>query len=310
MLALLAALADGNKYQISTLVSLLNNTEKEIQQKIITLQAQGIAIRVTSTYCQLIPQLSLLDIKSVKQKLPYQIIFKPIINSTNQFLLENIENLNKGDVCLTEYQYSGRGRRGRQWHSPFAGQAILSFYWTLSPTISINGLSLVIGLAIADTLIELGASDIELKWPNDVLLKGRKLAGILIELSNHKNGLINLVVGLGINLSIPKQNSKIDQPWAELIEVLPKIDRTELTIQLVNKLYQYLLIFEQDGIAFFRERWFELDHFLGQEVKIISEKEVIMGIEKGINNEGFLILEKADNSQLEFNAGEVSLRKV
>lgn len=80
---------------------------------------------------------------------------------------------------------------------------------------------------------------------------GRKLAGILVEIVNAKNGLLNFIVGIGINLSLPQEN-KIDQPWAELLETLPEIDRNDLAIQLVKKWYQYLTIFEQQGMhAFF-----------------------------------------------------------
>ncbi len=311
MYTLLTLLADGNAYSYQKLTALLGKDKKVLCAEIDALRAQGLTLVTDEQTVRLQPQMALLDGNRLTRALsPYRVMIKPVIDSTNQFLLDRLSDLQKGDLCLAEYQSAGRGRRGRQWRSPFAGQVILSFYWTLAPEISLNGLSLVIGIAIADTLKALGAENVTLKWPNDVLLQGRKLAGILVEIANSKNGLINLVVGIGMNLSVPAQDNQIDQPWAELTEILPQVDRNELIIQLVNTLYAYLAIFQQQGVGFFRQRWLELDHFLDEQVNIITTRQVITGIEQGIDDEGYLLLSTNDGeNMLRFNAGEVSLRK-
>ncbi|OOR97129.1 biotin--[acetyl-CoA-carboxylase] ligase [Canicola haemoglobinophilus] len=308
MFKLLSILADCHSHSYKKLTALLDLTEDQIEEQIVQLRQEGIFVITNEQNISLHPQLPLLNPSYLAAKLsPHNIYYQPIINSTNQYLMDNISRLNKGDLCFTEYQFAGRGRRGRQWLSPFAGQLIVSFYWTLSPNISLNGLSSVLGLATAETLNEMGA-DVKLKWPNDLLLYGRKLAGILVEIVNAKNGLLNFIVGIGINLSLPQKN-KIDQPWAELEEVLTDIDRNELAVKLVQKWYQYLNLFEQQGMVAFAQRWIELDHFLGQEVNVISEKEIISGVEQGIDENGYLLLALNNGELRKFNGGEVSLRK-
>ncbi|MFZ7224468.1 bifunctional biotin--[acetyl-CoA-carboxylase] ligase/biotin operon repressor BirA [Avibacterium avium] len=308
MFELLTLLADGKKNSRQNLTALLHCDETQLNAHIQALSELGIKFELNGDEIQLRPELPLLSAEKIEQRLaPYPVLVKPVIHSTNQFLLEQIEQLEKGQLCLAEYQFAGRGRRGRQWLSPFAGQIILSAYWTLPPHISLNGLSLVVGLAIAETLQSFGAEGIGLKWPNDVLLNGRKLAGVLVEIANHKNGLLNLIIGIGINLSLPKQAS-IDQPWAELKEIVPHFDRDEIIIALVNRLYHYLAQFEQQGMASFYQRWTEWDAFFGKPVSMISEKETLDGIERGIDREGHLLLETA-RGVIKFNGGEVSLRQ-
>ncbi|MCW9733658.1 bifunctional biotin--[acetyl-CoA-carboxylase] ligase/biotin operon repressor BirA [Avibacterium sp. 20-15] len=308
MFKLLTLLADGKKNSRQNLTALLHCDEREMNTHIQALSEQGIHFELNGDEIQLKPELPLLSAEHIKQRLaPYPVVVKPVIHSTNQFLLEQIEQLKKGQLCLAEYQYAGRGRRGRDWLSPFAGQIILSAYWTFPPNISLNGLSLVIGIAIAETLQTFGAQSIGLKWPNDVLLQGRKLAGVLVEIANRKNGLLNLVIGIGINLALPKQAS-INQPWAELREILPHFDRDEIIIALVQRLYHYLDLFEQEGMTFFHSRWAEWDAFLNLPVSMISENGSQHGIERGIDSEGYLLLETKQGI-VRFNGGEVSLRR-
>ncbi|HBO38747.1 MAG TPA: biotin--[acetyl-CoA-carboxylase] ligase, partial [Pasteurellaceae bacterium] len=135
--------------------------------------------------------------------------------------------------------------------------------------------------------------------------------GILIEMAKGENELLNLVIGIGINLSIPQQNNQIDQRWAELVEVLPDVDRNQLIIRLVKNIYAYLDEFDQQGIsAEFRQKWLEVDDYFGEEVNVITEKQIISGIEQGIDEKGYLqIIANNGTEWLKFNGGEVSLRK-
>ncbi|EIJ69759.1 bifunctional biotin--[acetyl-CoA-carboxylase] ligase/biotin operon repressor BirA [Pasteurella bettyae] len=311
MSTLLEVLADGQPHSFEELTALLNLSKIDLLDQLETLQFQGLHFHSSLNDVQLIPQLDLLDQRRLSEALkPSNVIIKPIIDSTNQYIIEHLDELKKGDLCLSEHQTAGRGRRGRQWLSPFAGQLIMSFYWTFDPRKSLDGLSLVIGMAIADALKSAGANTINLKWPNDLYLSGRKLAGILIEIANRKNGLLNVIVGIGINLSLPKQEHLIDQPWAELCESLPHLDRNQLVIQVVNKLYQYLNQFERHGIdETFRKKWSEMDFAINELVNIITDKQIIVGVNQGIDERGYIVIKTESGEIMKFNGGEVSLRK-
>ena len=276
---LLSHLADGEEKVRSNLTQFSQNLAEDLQQ----FRDAGLNIIETAQGHRLVPQLPLLNSLQISTALsPYQVHYQPVMSSTNEWILQNIPNLNKGDLCLAEYQTAGRGRRGRQWLSPFAGQMIFSFYWTFDPRKSIEGLSLVIGLAIAEVL------NVQVKWPNDILFDGRKLGGILVEIANHKNGLLNLVIGVGINVSLPTQ-TEISQPYAQLSEMDPDIDRQTLFPTLIQHLYVRLERFEKEGInAEFQQAWQNHNAFFNSEVNVITEQRVISGIEQGIDERGYL----------------------
>lgn len=281
----------------------LEKFSPDIEEDIKQLRELGLEIVVDDqNYC-LVPNLPLLNPQQISTALfPYNIYYQPIISSTNEWILQNIPSLKKGDLCVAEYQTAGRGRRGRQWLSPFAGQIIFSFYWTFEPSKSIEGLSLVIGLAIAEVL------NVQVKWPNDILFDGRKLGGILVEIANHKNGMLNLVIGVGINVSLPKQ-TEISQPYAEVCEIDPDLERQTLLPKLIQHLYTRLNIFEKNGInTEFQQAWQSYNAFSNSEVNVLTEQGAISGIEKGIDERGYLKVLCGNKIQM-FNGGEVSLRK-
>ncbi|VTM24970.1 Bifunctional protein BirA [Stutzerimonas stutzeri] len=296
---LLSHLADGEEKVRSNLIEFSQNLAEDLQQ----FRGAGLNIIETAQGYRLVPQLPLLNSLQISTALsPYQVHYQPVMSSTNEWILQNIPNLNKGDLCLTEYQTAGRGRRGRQWLSPFAGQMIFSFYWTFDPKKSIEGLSLVIGLAIAEVL------NVQVKWPNDILFDGRKLGGILVEIANHKNGLLNLVIGVGINVSLPMQ-TEISQPYAQLSEMDPDIDRQTLFPTLIQHLYARLERFEKEGInTEFQQAWQNHNAFFNSEVNVITEQRVISGIEQGIDERGYLRVQCGAELKM-FNGGEVSLRR-
>ena len=296
---LLSHLADGEEKVRSNLTRFSQNLAEDLQQ----FRDAGLNIIETAQGYRLVPQLPLLNSLQISTALsPYQVHYQPVMSSTNEWILQNIPNLNKGDLCLAEYQTAGRGRRGRQWLSPFAGQMIFSFYWTFDPRKSIEGLSLVIGLAIAEVL------NVQVKWPNDILFDGRKLGGILVEIANHKNELLNLVIGVGINVSLPTQ-TEISQPYAQLSEMDPDIDRQTLFPTLIQHLYARLERFEKEGInAEFQQAWQNHNAFFNSEVNVITEQRVISGIEQGIDERGYLRVQCGAELKM-FNGGEVSLRR-
>ncbi|MDG2954509.1 bifunctional biotin--[acetyl-CoA-carboxylase] ligase/biotin operon repressor BirA [Bisgaard Taxon 10/6] len=310
MTSLLEILADCQPHSFENLTALFACSDEELLARIQTLQKQGILIDTAFGEVRLIPQTPLLSAVKIQQVFPrHKIMYVPVIDSTNRLLLTNMSRLNKGDICITEHQTAGRGRRGRQWQSPFAAQAIFSMMWQVDAGKSVDGLSLTVGMAIRRAICKLGSDQTKLKWPNDILLHGRKLAGILIETAGTENGLLNLVIGAGINVAVLRDTNQIDQAWANLQEILPKIDRTLLLITVFEELIQALTEFERHGITpEFQQQWRQNDAFFQHEVNIIKEKQVISGIEQGIDERGHLRLQ-VGNEWMTFNGGEVSLRK-
>ncbi|MCK3657583.1 bifunctional biotin operon repressor/biotin--[acetyl-CoA-carboxylase] ligase [Pasteurellaceae bacterium Pebbles2] len=309
---LFALIADCQPKTLENLTALLGCKRTELAQHIEQLQQQGIPIQIEHNTLCLQPRTALLNINQLQQAVACPITYVPIIHSTNQFLLDKLktEPAHKGELCLAEQQTAGRGRRGRQWISPFASQLMFSFVWQIDARKSLEGLSLVVAMAIHKALAQFDCNNIELKWPNDILLQDRKLTGILIEIAHTQNGKINSVIGIGMNIDIPMDNQQITQPWANLSEILPKIDRTFLLITLINHIYTELDQFEQQGISEkFQQEWRNVDRFFGEEVNIIKENAIISGIEQGIDERGYLKLLTYQGELLCFNGGEVSLRK-
>ena len=303
MSSLLECLSDCQPKVRSDLMLFFKLDSDELARDIALLREAGLNIQEEHDVCQLVPETPLLNPQTISTALfPYSVHYHRTISSTNEFITNQINQLKKGDLCLAEYQTAGRGRRGRQWLSPFAGQLIFSFYWTIDPKKALDGLSLVIGLAIAEAL------NVNVKWPNDILLSGRKLGGILVEIINNKNGLLNLVVGIGINVKLP-QSTEISQPYAQLTEQDPDIDREKILIKVIQRIYSRLAQFEEKGIdEEFMQQWINYNEFFGDEVNVFTEQGAISGIEQGIDKRGYLKV-IIDEGERYFNAGEVSLRR-
>lgn len=235
-----------------------------------------------------------------------------IIDSTNSYLMRRLPNhVSQGQACIAEFQSAGRGRRGKEWISPFASHLYLSMYWQLEQGLSAAmGLSLVVGIAITDVLQNIGV-DAQLKWPNDIYVNGVKLAGILVELEGQSTGPGNCVIGLGLNVNMPSQSAtKIDQPWTDLTQVLNyQVDRNHLTAQLIKAMCVRLEQHQLYGLAPMLNEWQKRDFFFDKAVKVISGSKETRGLCKGINSSGALLLEVDGKIQPVFG-GEVSLRGV
>lgn len=236
-----------------------------------------------------------------------------LIDSTNSYLMRRLpNNVAHGQVCLSEYQSAGKGRRGKEWISPFGSHLYMSMYWKLDQGMSAAmGVSLVIGLAVSDTLRNDYQLDVQLKWPNDIYLNGRKLAGILVELDGQSSGSANCVIGLGLNIDMPEQIAdKIDQPWIDLQQALGyPVDRNKLAAQLIAKISQRLVQHNRYGLAPMLHDWQRQDYFMNKPVKLLTGSRETRGICRGINTSGALLLE-IDGKQQPIYGGEVSLRGV
>lgn len=310
-LLLIEILADGNIHSGEQLGESLGMTRAGINKHIQTLRSWGIDVQtVAGKGYQLDAPMNLLNADSVNKNIkgePASVI--PVIDSTNQYLIQRISALKSGDVCIAEYQSAGRGRRGRQWISPFGRNLYLSMYWKLEqgPAAAI-GLSLVVGVIMAEVLQKLGADGVKVKWPNDLYLNDKKLSGILVELTGKTGDVAHIVTGIGINIAMSKnQTEAINQQWINLEQVGIKIDRNELACEITNALREAFVQFEKQGLSVFIERWKRLDNFMDRRVKLIIGEKEIFGIAKGINDQGALLLEQ-DGKIIPYIGGEISLR--
>jgi len=310
-LHLVSSLADGEFHSGEQLGAQLGMSRAAINKHIQTVRDWGVDIFTVPGKGYSLPSpIQLLNEEEILAALPEgRVNVLPVIDSTNQYLLDRISQLTSGDACVAEYQQAGRGRRGRKWFSPFGANLYLSMYWKLDQgPAAAMGLSLVIGIVMAEVLQKLGAEDVRVKWPNDLYLKDRKLAGILVELTGKTGDAAQLVIGAGINLKMrePAADS-IDQGWINLQEAGVNIDRNQLTATLLQELRSALRQFEVEGLPPFITRWRKLDNFLDRPVKLLIGEQEIHGIERGIDQQGALLLEQ-DGVIKPFIGGEISLR--
>ncbi|WP_077287695.1 bifunctional biotin--[acetyl-CoA-carboxylase] ligase/biotin operon repressor BirA [Cognaticolwellia aestuarii] len=234
-----------------------------------------------------------------------------LIDSTNSYLMRRLPNQNTvGQVCIAEYQSAGRGRRGRQWISPFGSHIYLSMYWYLEQGMSAAmGLSVVAALAVSDAINALYQVEVELKWPNDIYFNGVKLAGILIDLEGQAMEPCHCVIGIGLNINMSEKSAElVDQPWTDLSRAIGvDIDRNILAAHIISALLKRLKVHRETGINTMVKEWQSQDFYINKPVALITGEKITRGISRGINTQGALMLEV--NGQVgPVYGGEVSLR--
>ena len=248
-----------------------------------------------------------------KQSINSKVEVHSVIDSTNSYLMRRLPNQNvSGQVCIAEYQSAGRGRRGRQWVSPFGSHIYMSMYWSLEQGMSAAmGLSVVAALAVSDAIKTLYNINVELKWPNDIYLNGVKLAGILIDLEGQAMEPCHCVMGIGLNINMPAKSAEsIDQPWTDLSSVTgQEVDRNILAANIIAALIKRLKIHSQTGINTMLSEWHGQDFYLNKPVSLITGDKATLGICRGINAQGALMLEINGKINPVYG-GEVSLRGV
>ena len=234
------------------------------------------------------------------------------LDSTNTYLIERpLRAMESGRACFAEVQRLGRGRRGRQWVSPFGGNLYLSLRWRFSRGgAELGGLSLAVGVALVRALRDEGVEGLNLKWPNDILLDGRKLAGVLLEISGETNGPCEVVIGVGLNVrAMEFAQEAIDQPWSDLESSLGhRIARNVLAAQVLTCLIGAARQYDIDGLDTFRDEWMAADAFSGREVVLQTPSAETSGVAQGVDENGALILSLKNGARKHFYSGEISLR--
>ncbi len=244
----------------------------------------------------------------VRKKLTHLVI-EASLDSTNSALQRLPVSRQHGMAILAEQQSAGRGRRGRQWHSPAGGNLYLSLGWRFQqPLTELGCLPLVVALSAAQALTRSGLEGHRVKWPNDLLLDGQKLCGCLVEVQGDARGPCHAVVGVGINIrmSASRAAAEIDQPWTDLRTRLPACSRHHLAALLLEELLVQLTLFAKRGFTPFMQQWEQMDGLRGRFVKVSAGKRTLRGKVAGINNDGALLLETG-TGMLSLHAGEVSI---
>jgi BirA family biotin operon repressor/biotin-[acetyl-CoA-carboxylase] ligase len=228
--------------------------------------------------------------------------------STNADLLARAPGLTAPVLLVAEHQTAGRGRAGRSWLSEPGNSLTFSLAWRFADGLrGLAGLPLAIGVALAETLGQLG-QPVQLKWPNDVLKDGDKLAGILVETQVAPDGAAWTIVGIGLNLVMPDAleekigRSAAAMPW------LARMDRDELMAALLDGLADALTLFAQQGFGAFAARWNTLHAWQGRPVVLLDRGEIQHeGLAAGVDDTGRLLLDTAAG-RVTIVAGDVSLR--
>ncbi|MCG4454698.1 bifunctional biotin--[acetyl-CoA-carboxylase] ligase/biotin operon repressor BirA [Pseudomonas sp. MMS21-TM103] len=315
MLPLLRLLQDGRFHSGEALGAALGVSRSAIWKQLKSLEAE-LALpvhRVRGRGYRLESQLVLLDedvLPASESAGGWPLSILPTVDSTNA---EVLRRLVSGQVppfiVMAERQTSGRGRRGRNWVSPFGE----NLYYSLALQVNggmrqLEGLSLVVGLALLRALRSVGVVAAGLKWPNDVLVDGRKIAGILLELSGDPADVCHVVIGIGVNVNMLAEKGDIDQPWTSMRSELGSlVDRNEFVFELNRQLSLYLGVHEKHGFSVLRAEWEENHLWQGRHVKLTMGASPVEGVVLGVDQTGAIRLRVAGVEQ-SFSGGELSLR--
>ncbi len=225
-------------------------------------------------------------------------------------------------ALLAEHQTSGRGRRQRSWYSPPGCNVYLSLGWRFDHNLGpLSTLPLMVAVCICRALAHTGLTAYGIKWPNDILAGGAKLAGILVEVQAAGEGAVHAVIGVGVNVFMPAAGdigraaeAVIDRPWTDIASQLPvgvsDLSRNGVAALLLEDLVYGITTFEADGFRPFEKEWRELDLLEGRQVSIKHNGANTTGIARGVDTDGGLVLEikNPGGSPIRqvFHAGEVS----
>jgi BirA family transcriptional regulator, biotin operon repressor / biotin---[acetyl-CoA-carboxylase] ligase len=268
--------------------------------------------------------IDLLDIDSIRlamgdksRRLDVDVL--PTTGSTNTELLARAAaGAGSGTCVATEIQTAGRGRRGRAWQSQFASSLTFSLLWRFEKgAAALGGLSLVVGLALVRALRQVGVRDAMLKWPNDVIVSGEKLAGILIETQGDMLGPTAAIIGVGVNVRLPPVlKQSIDQPATDVashlnVHLNVQIARNELLAAMLRELVLVLDEFSEHGFKYFKSDWLPL-HALQEQIVTVRQTNAVdrEAIVKGIADDGALIVEFSDQPARTqtLTSAEISIR--
>ncbi len=237
---------------------------------------------------------------SLEKSFQIELMIEDIVETTSKaFSPTEIYN-NKVKICLAEFQTEGRGRGKREWLSPFSSGICCSVYTQLHFKSAPLGLSVFMGVQLANLLESIGFIGLKLTWPNDIFFNEHKLGGILIELSHNKNSDLIVNFGFGINYALPNEFRHLDATNNKPIDLRSVkngncLSRNEITGHILKTIIISLNKFTPNSVKEIRNHWNELDYFHGQNIIVESGNEIIHGYNRGIDIDGSLLLEEGSN---------------
>ena len=320
LLELLDALGDGERHSGEALAARFGISRAALAKRIDKLRDWGVALDAQAGIgYQLAHPLQRLDAARIAAALPpaaralgVAVAVETRIDSTNTRLLDT-DAAHDPQALFAESQTAGRGRRGRDWVSPFGSNLYLSLAWSFPAwPARLTTLPLAVAVALARAVSALGLDEAGIKWPNDLHADGRKLAGVLIEPRGEAGGPCRVVVGVGLNLQMQDaQSAAIGQPWTSLAEALAARGRSlpsreAVAVAVLGELALALRQFEDQGFASFSAEWNRRDLLRDRAVRI-DGGAAGEGIARGIDGDGGLVIE-TDGGCRVVHAGEVSVR--
>lgn len=313
---LIGLLADGQVHSGESLASCLGISRTAVWKQIKRASERGFSIEtIRGKGYRLITPVDLLSADTIlasldasrRQQVELRVLDE--VDSTNAEIIRHRPATGaRVPVCLADSQTAGRGRRGREWLSPKGKNLYISFGLTCRGGFALlDGLSLVFGVAVAEALERAGLGGVRLKWPNDIVVEGSKLAGILVELQGElQEGVVQVVAGIGLNVHMTEATG-VDQAWTSLTKTKPDVDwqRNRLAAELIESVLAVTERFAADGFAPFRSRWQDRDLFLDQ--SLVTTAGDWSGVGRGIDSAGNYLIETGDGIRT-VRAGEISLR--
>jgi BirA family biotin operon repressor/biotin-[acetyl-CoA-carboxylase] ligase len=253
--------------------------------------------------------------KSTRQTCGHPEVLWTSASTSNHLLDLSPPESGSARVCLAEYQTSGRGRRGRQWFAPAGHGICLSVAWRFqSSPASLSCLGLAVGVGVLRGLHKAGVTAARLKWPNDIVIDGRKLAGILIDVQGEASGPLHVVAGVGINFRLNPQTRKfveanggiepasVDEDGGDLTA-----GRNQLAALLINEICVVCRDFAYAGFTSMADEWAAADYLKGRTIKVVGDNEAVTGVALGISADGRLRVD-VDGQELLLVTGDVSVR--
>jgi BirA family transcriptional regulator, biotin operon repressor / biotin---[acetyl-CoA-carboxylase] ligase len=232
------------------------------------------------------------------------IILLQEVTSTNDYLLKQSQESKANAICITEHQTAGRGQRGKTWSSE-PNDICFSLLWNTPLNLEqLSGLSILTGIAIAESIQELSLNQpIQLKWPNDLFIEGKKTGGILIESTKNDTDTA-IIIGIGINNNT--QAPDVDQPTTSLKNYTSShISSRNIITSIINNLTKKLFQFNENKLENYINNWKEFDLNYDKTISIYTNQETHTGINLGVNKKGALILKNKNNELIEFFSGSI-----
>jgi len=315
-------LADGEFHSGATLAARHGLSRSAVWKAVRVLRGLGLGVQaVTNRGYRLAAPLVPLDAERIRQGLPPSVLVRLrhgevawSVGSTNTELLARPPpQPGEFDFLLAEFQSAGRGRHARSWLAPPGGAICLSLAWSFAALPSGAGaLSLAMGVAALEALAAFGKLPIGLKWPNDLLVGGRKLGGLLLELRAEGGGPARIVCGIGINVALGAElRARLATMGLEPTDLaalgITHCDRNLLASGLIAAAVDACIRFEREGFRAFFEAWQGADLLRGETVTVVGGGTEVHGRAVGVDNDGALLIETPSGIQ-RFISGEVSVR--